>query len=311
MSSKSQVADSVRTIPVKRNKNYYLFFQACPSDEVEIVSAKDENSEQLRRVFIIRHGERVDFTFGPWIPYCFDDDGNYLRKDLNMPVMVPKRQQGPAGFAKDCPLTNIGILQARLVGESLQEAKISIDNVYCSPSLRCVQTCDALLRGLGRQKETPINIEPGLFEWLVWYPEALPDWLTNEEFIAAGYNVQKDYIPLVGIPQLKEPPRETCEQFYLRSSFVVKSALASTTGNILLVGHAASLEVCSRELLGEKPRPPHELTKLIQKVPYCSLVMIGETDGDSESSKWELLEPPCPPITHSQNQRFDWKVLLS
>lgn len=256
----------------------------------------------------MRHGERVDFTFGPWIPFCFDEDGNYIRKDLNMPKSIPERTLGPSGFAKDCPLTNVGILQATLIGETLRKANTKIHNVYCSPALRCIQTCDALLKGLGVQENTPINIEPGLFEWLVWYPDSLPDWMTVEELIQAGYNIKQDYTPVVAVSEL-EDARENCEQFYLRSSLVVQNVLgntAETGGNILLVGHAASLDVCSRELVGEKPRTPQELARLIQKVPYCSLVVVNENN-----EKWELQEPPCPPMTHSNNNRFDWKILLS
>lgn len=270
----------------------------------------NEATNTPRQIYIMRHGERIDFTFGPWIPYCFDDEGKYIRKDLNMPRSVPERKSGPQGFLKDSPLTNVGLLQATLLGEALKEAKTKIHTVYCSPSLRCIQTCDAMLKGLGRNKHISINIEPGLFEWLVWYPESLPDWMSQEELTKAGYNISKTYEPFITVSELEEA-RENCEQFYLRSSFVVQSAIAATEqrgGNILLVGHAATLDVCSRELLGEKPRTPQELTKLIQKVPYCSFAVLEQ---NAEQNKWELLEPPCPPTTHSNNQRFDWKILLS
>ncbi|KAL1501869.1 hypothetical protein ABEB36_007112 [Hypothenemus hampei] len=259
-----------------------------------------------RSVFIMRHGERIDFTFGSWVPFCFDDSGTYIRKDLNMPKSLPERRGGANAYLKDSPLTNMGLFEAQLVGEALKDNNITIDQVYCSPSFRCIQTCDSVLRGINLRDVLSIKVEPGLFEWMAWYPlEHMPDWMSITELTNAGFNIDENYEPLISEKELKEN-RENCEQFYLRSAFITRSSLAANPkGNILLVGHTATLETCSRELIGKTARSGSELVKMIQKIPYCSLI---EVRGGGD--KWEIVEPPCLPLTHSTNQRFDWKVLL-
>lgn len=251
----------------------------------------------------MRHGERVDFTFGSWIPYCFTETREYIRKDLNMPASLPERKLGPNGFIKDSPLTNMGVLQATLVGEGLKEANVRLDFVYCSPSLRSMQTCASTLKGLN-QTNIKIRIEPALFEWLGWYHDCLPDWLTMDEFEAAGFNIDKSYKPIISVEQLD--PNEDVKQFYKRNAQVAQTALDNhKVGNILLVGHACTLEVCSRELLGQPPRYLSELSKIVSKIPYCGLAVLEEVNG-----KWQMVDPPCPPITHTNNNRFDWKMIV-
>ncbi|KAI8425217.1 hypothetical protein MSG28_007030, partial [Choristoneura fumiferana] len=53
----------------------------------ETTSAKSDR----RWIFAMRHGERVDLTYGVWVPFCFDECGRYVRKDLNMPLTLGER----------------------------------------------------------------------------------------------------------------------------------------------------------------------------------------------------------------------------
>ncbi|XP_043651815.1 protein UBASH3A homolog isoform X2 [Drosophila teissieri] len=264
----------------------------------------DASHAKNRKIYIMRHGERVDFTFGTWIPYCFDEFGNYMRKDLNMPKTLPRRKNSPEGWQNDSPLTNVGVYQANLIGQALLEAQVQIDHVYCSPSYRCIQTCTSALEGLKLTGKQKIKLEPGLFEWMAWYPSGVPDWLTKNELTEAKYEVDLDYEPVQPSSELTARLKESTEQFYERNHDVILQLLEQTTGNILVVAHATTLDTCSRQLTGGVPRSTNELRQVIHKIPYCSLATVEQVDG-----VWKLVEPECLPVTHSKNPRFEWNAL--
>ncbi|KAG7210708.1 hypothetical protein KM043_012208 [Ampulex compressa] len=233
---------------------------ATTDEPVCSMEATKALSVPLREIFICRHGERVDFTFGAWIPYCFESNGCYVRRDLNMPKELPSRNI--QDFQNDSPLTTVGL-----------------------------------------ESDIPMKIEPGLIEWLAWYPNGVPVWMTSEELIIAGFNIDKSYMPIMKTKEL--PLKENAAQYYDRSYELIKRIIENTVGNILIVAHAASLAACTRQLTGGQVPPAAEVTRLVQRVPYLACLTAREgIDG------WQLHPPPFPPITHTSNNRFDWKVLL-
>jgi len=167
----------------------------------EVVYAKVNKIKKLKSIptgprclFLFRHAERVDVTFGKqWIELSFDDEGEYHRKNLNMPRVIPFRQSSPKSFIGDSPITEMGLYQARLTGEGLREQGIEFSHVYSSPSLRSIQTCQAILEGMGADPSLKINVEHGLFEWLAWCRGNMPQFMSLEELEQFGIRVNYNY----------------------------------------------------------------------------------------------------------------------
>lgn len=84
-----------------------------------------------------------------------------------MPKTLPNRED-ISDFDFDPPLTEIGLLQAKLHGEELASKGIKITHVYSSPALRSIQTADKILEGMNLKDTVPIRIETGLFELMSW-----------------------------------------------------------------------------------------------------------------------------------------------
>ncbi|TSK82124.1 Ubiquitin-associated and SH3 domain-containing protein B [Bagarius yarrelli] len=252
-----------------------------------------------RTLFVCRHGERMDVVFGKhWITQCFDAKGRYIRSNLNMPSSLPGRSGGYREYDKDCPITVFGATQARLVGEALFESHTVINFVYCSPSLRCVQTAHNILR-----------VEPGLFEWTKWVSgSSLPTWIPPTELAAANFSVDTTYRPHIPISKLTVS--ESYDTYIMRSFQVTREILAEckALGNtVLIVAHASSLEACTRQMQGLSPQNSKDFVQVVRKIPYlgfCACEEMGET------GVWQLVDPPILPLTHGPNHSFNWRETL-
>lgn len=114
----------------------------------------------------------------------------------------------------------------------MKDAGVEIDSVYSSPSFRCIQTATSVLEGLGLKASLSIRIEPGLFEWLAWYQDGFPEWLSREELAIADYNIATDYVPITSVEHLKECSQEKLDEFYHRNSSTAEKIINGTPGKI-------------------------------------------------------------------------------
>ncbi|XP_063905396.1 ecdysteroid-phosphate phosphatase-like [Zophobas morio] len=260
---------------------------------------------ETRKFYLMRHGERLDYVFGDWMSQCFNKYGDYFPTNLNMPDTIPKRPQGHHVYLHDPPLTKTGIFQAQLTGEAFKKAQLDVSHVYCSPSLRCIQTCDAFLKGCSKKSEIKIRVEPGLYEWWVVFGDRLPDWLTPKELAEEGFNIDLEYKPIITIDELgsrKETFAEYCSRCLVVSTEAVN---AHAIGNVLFVAHGGTLAVCSWEITGEKSKPMEEAKDDVSAIPYCGFMEVRQT-GDN----WEKNGSPFLQFSHTSNAVFDYNRLL-
>ncbi|XP_034034488.1 ubiquitin-associated and SH3 domain-containing protein B [Thalassophryne amazonica] len=262
------------------------------------------------RLLVCRHGERMDVVFGKhWVSQCFDSKGRYMRFNLNMPPTLPVRTGGYRDYDKDCPITVFGSTQARLVGEALLESQEAIDFVYCSPSLRCIQTAQHILHGLQQDGKTKIRVEPGLFEWTKWIlGTCLPTWISPAELAAANISVDTTYRSHIPISKLGVS--ESYDTYISRSFQVTREILAecNNLGNtVLIVAHASSLEACTRQIQGLSPQNSKDFVQVVRKIPYLGFCACEEI---SDTGVWQLVDPPILPLTHGPNHSFNWREML-
>lgn len=140
----------------------------------------------------------------------------------------------------------------------------------------------------------PIRLELGLFECASWYAQSPISFMSYQELMSSGLNIDTQYRSYT--KNLRASESEY--QYYERSKNTMKKLFKlhrKTGGNILIVAHAPSLEVLTRDLMNGQPRPEH-LTDLASKVDYCSMTII---DRDPSSKSWQF--------RYSLDEQVNWQ----
>jgi broad specificity phosphatase PhoE len=195
------------------------------------MSAGSETIAQ-RRIFIARHGSRLD-----------DEDPSWVQK---------------AERPWDPPLAPRGYDQARRLGVWLAEK--GIDFIFSSPFLRALETAVPLADLLGLS----LRIEPGLSEWLTpeWFPDPHP---------VLGFDQLVKRFPLIDrsyIPRGKARFGETAPEALQRSGEAALRLTQDFSGNLAVFGHGASMLGAVAGLLRMDPEPLKSGT-LANPPPSC------------------------------------------
>jgi broad specificity phosphatase PhoE len=186
-----------------------------------------------RAIWLARHGSRLDF-----------DDPEWARS---------------AARPYDPPLSGHGREQARGMADRL--ARVPIAYLFSSPFLRCVETAAPIAERVG----VAIRIERGLSEWLnsEWFPE--PPELLPLSVLAESF-------PRVDVTYRSRGDAQYGESgpgALRRSGDTARKLAAEYAGNLVMVGHGASVLGAMAALLGLDP-------ERVPDVGYGGLVELAE-----------------------------------
>ena len=180
----------------------------------------------------------------------------FLRHGIRLDVDEPIYHKHYLKRAGDIPLSPRGIKQAQETGEYLKENE-KIDWIFVSPFFRTLQTAQIV----AEQLHIPIHIEHGFIEHLNkdWFP-SYPEVLSLEEASDVFPNVNKEYQSLVQptFPEMNEA------DVFNRLQRTIDSVMKNYSGNILIIGHWASVESSAMALVY-----PEKLTGF--NVEMCAL----------------------------------------
>lgn len=133
----------------------------------------------------------------------------------------------------------------------------------------------------------------------------MPNYFSPAQLKDQGFNIDEAYRTRASLGKLEAQLDETFEDLYERNSATLENILERSTGNVLVVAHAISLDTCTRKICAKPLRSEEELSKLFMNVGFCGMVMIEQ----NSKGTWTMKEPPIKPITSGGNKTFFWQSL--
>jgi broad specificity phosphatase PhoE len=196
-------------------------------------------------VWLLRHGNRVDFVDPTW----------------------RQRAQRP----DDPPLAADGIAQIERAAERLRG--VGIAAIFASPFLRAVQSAHIVANVL----DLDLELEPGLGEHLN------PDWFSAAPILAPASELRADFPRLGGRHAPLVVPRypETTSVAYARAARTVARLADRHDGALLCVGHGASVTGAALGLAGGSEAanacPLAALFRLVRRDGVWTAELRGDT----------------------------------
>ncbi|CAI2353868.1 unnamed protein product [Caenorhabditis sp. 36 PRJEB53466] len=286
-------------------------------------SACVKSTKMLKRVTVVMRGaERVDRIFGS--TWCQTE--KFMDKVYPTDINVPKGAVlHPHFYQFNPPITNMGKYTAQLITRALGNRGIEPAVIFCSPTLRTLQTAAAVAKSTGSR----ILVEPGLLEPMEWYRRAgakqLPDFF---EDVIDFQQIDKTYKPIYSMAEMNEQfsskPQDSCIE---RIMLTIKNiCVIYRDSPALIVGHAVTMDIASRigqhgdSLSSENVEdltsyedstypsdPSGQAAKLEMGVRYPPLSVIGLTrSSDAPPYVVKTIPDLIPPLTYGA---FSNKIL--
>ncbi|NJL89315.1 MAG: histidine phosphatase family protein [Coleofasciculaceae cyanobacterium SM2_1_6] len=197
-----------------------------------------------KTIWIARHANRLDFVHPEW----------FLTAELPY----------------DPPLSEDGLYQAGQLAQRLSQEPIA--HIFASPFLRTIQTAHQVAEALA----LPLKLESGLSEWLnpEWMPD-MPDRHSLADLQAQFPRIDPSYVSRV-VPEFPE----TGEIALSRAGQTARLLAEEFSGDLLLVGHGASVMGATTGILGTPVQVNASLCcliKLVQRQQHWSIELNGDT----------------------------------